>query len=86
MSVEELEAIRLSDFEHMDQETAAEMMGVSRHTFGRILNSARSITAQALITGQILKIEGGNYKLRSPGGRCRQRDGKPGRRNLKFEK
>ena len=31
MTLEELEAIRLSDFEHLDQETAANMMQVSRH-------------------------------------------------------
>ena len=79
MSVEELEAIRLSDFEHMDQETAAIMMGVSRHTFGRILSNARSIAAQALITGQILRIEGGNYELRSPGGHRRHQGGRGGR-------
>ena len=79
MSVEELEAIRLSDFEHMDQETAAVMMGVSRHTYGRILNNARSTAAQALITGQILRIEGGNYELRSPGGRRRHQGGRGGR-------
>ena len=34
MTLEEFEAIRLSDFEHLDQEAAAGMMGVSRHTFG----------------------------------------------------
>lgn len=79
MSVEELEAIRLSDFEHMDQETAATMMGVSRHTFGRVLNNARSIVAQALITGQILRIEGGNYELRSPRGHRRHQGGRGGK-------
>ncbi|MGD8739257.1 MAG: DUF134 domain-containing protein, partial [Desulfobacterales bacterium] len=64
MSVEELEAIRLSDFDHLDQETAASMMEVSRHTYGRILTSARSIIAEALVTGKALKIEGGTYELR----------------------
>ena len=76
MSVEKLEAIRLSDFEHLDQETAALMMGVSRHTFGRILNNARSTVAQALIIGQILKIEGGNYELRNLDGNRRHRGGR----------
>ena len=41
LSVEELEAIRLSDFEGLDQETAANMMEISRQTYGRILANAR---------------------------------------------
>ena len=76
MSVEELEAIRLSDFEHMDQEAAAKMMNISRHTYGRILTNARSTVAQALITGEILRIEGGNYELRGSGGSHRHRGGR----------
>ena len=79
MSVDELEAIKLSDFEHMDQETAAEMMNISRHTYGRILTNARSAAAQALVTGQILRIEGGNYELRGPGSSRRHRGGREGR-------
>ena len=75
MSVEDLEAIRLSDFEHLDQETAANMMEVSRHTYGRILASARSIVAEALVTGKALKIEGGTYELRGRG-RGRRRRGR----------
>ena len=74
MSVEELESIRLSDFEHLDQETAANMMEVSRHTYGRILSNARSIVAEALITGKALKVEGGAYEFRGRG-RCRRRRG-----------
>ena len=73
MSIEELEAIRLSDFEHLDQETAATLMEISRHTFGRILGDARSIIAEALITGKALKIEGGVFELRGMGGRRRRR-------------
>jgi predicted DNA-binding protein (UPF0251 family) len=75
MSVEELEAIRLSDFEHLDQETAANMMEVSRHTYGRILASARSILAEAVITGKALKLEGGTYEFRGMG-RGRRRRGR----------
>lgn len=75
LTVEELEAIRLSDFEHLDQETAAGMMGVSRHTYGRILTNARNIVAQALITAKALRIEGGTYEFRGRGRRRRQRGG-----------
>jgi len=80
MTVEEFEAIRLSDFEHLDQESAAGMMGVSRHTFGRLLSSGRSIVADALVTGKILKIEGGEYAFRGGGQGRRRRGGGRGRR------
>jgi predicted DNA-binding protein (UPF0251 family) len=76
MSVEELEAIRLSDFEHLDQETAANMMEVSRHTYGRILAGARSIVAEALVTGKALKIQGGAYEFRGMVRRRRRRGGR----------
>ncbi|MBW2201624.1 MAG: DUF134 domain-containing protein [Deltaproteobacteria bacterium] len=79
MSVEELESIRLSDFEHLDQETASDMMEVSRHTYGRILAAARSIVAEALVTGKALKIEGGAYEFRGMGRRRRRRGGRGGR-------
>jgi len=76
MSVEELEAIRLSDFEHLDQETAANMMQVSRHTYGRILAAARGIVAEALVTGKALKIQGGTFEFRGMGRRRRRRGGR----------
>jgi uncharacterized protein len=69
LSVEELEAIRLSDFESLDQESAANLMEVSRQTYGRILARARSIISEALVTGKALKIEGGDYEFRGMGGR-----------------
>ena len=75
MTVEEFEAIRLSDFEHLDQERAAVMMGVSRHTFGRLLSAGRSIVADALVTGKILTIEGGEYEFRGCGQGHRRRGG-----------
>jgi predicted DNA-binding protein (UPF0251 family) len=76
LSIEELEAIRLSDFEHLDQETAANMMEVSRHTYGRILGNARTSVAEALVTAKALKIEGGTYELRGMRRRRRRRGGR----------
>jgi predicted DNA-binding protein (UPF0251 family) len=76
LTLEELEAIRLSDFEHLDQEQAADMMGVSRHTFGRILAGARSVVAEALVTGKALRIQGGTYEFRGMGRRHRRRGGR----------
>lgn len=61
LSVEELEALRLADKENMYHEEAAKIMNVSRQTFGNIVKEARRKTADALVLGKALKIEGGNY-------------------------
>jgi predicted DNA-binding protein (UPF0251 family) len=81
LSVDEFEAIRLSDFEHLDQENGAALMGVSRHTFGRLLARARSIVADAMVTGKVLKIEGGSFEVRGTGRRKRhgRHGGGPGK-------
>ena len=72
LSVEEFEAVRLSDFEGLDQESAANLMEVSRQTYGRILARARHHISQALITGKALRIEGGAYEFRGKGRRRRR--------------
>jgi len=72
LSVEGMEAIRLSDFEKLDQATAADIMRISRQTYGRILNEARSIVAEALITGKRLRIDGGVYQMRGGQGQGRR--------------
>jgi len=74
LTVEELEAIRLNDFEGLDQEAAAGMMGVSRHTFGRVLAGARAAVAEALVTSKTLRIDGGTFEIRGP--RRRRRRGR----------
>ncbi len=76
LSMEELEAIRLSDFERLDQESAANLMQVSRQTYGRILARARNIVGEALVTGKRLRVNGGNYAMRGGGKRCRRRRGR----------
>ncbi len=67
LSHDELEALRLSDFEGLYQDAAARAMGISRQTFGRIIESARHKTADALLNGKILKIGGGNVRLKDKG-------------------
>lgn len=59
LTFDELEAIRLADMEGLYQEKAAEMMNISRQTFGRIIESARKKIADALVNGKALSIEGG---------------------------
>lgn len=65
MSFDELEAIRLSDFDGLYQEEAAAQMHVSRQTFGNILVSARHKVCEMLITGKQLMITGGNIMVTS---------------------
>jgi len=63
LKLDELEALRLADLEGLSQEEAGQRMGVSRATFGRIVESARRKTAQVLVHGMALRIEGGSVKM-----------------------
>jgi uncharacterized protein len=63
MTVDEFEAIRLADLEGLYQEEAAGRMGISRPTFGRIVESAHRKVAEALVNGKALKIEGGEVTM-----------------------
>ena len=63
LTVDEGEAIRLADLLGMSHEEAGRHMGVSRATFGRIVQRARKNIADALINGKAINIEGGNYKI-----------------------
>jgi len=63
LTVDQREAIRLSDLLGMSHEDAGRRMGVSRATFGRIVQRARMAVADALINGKAINVEGGNYKL-----------------------
>jgi predicted DNA-binding protein (UPF0251 family) len=54
---EELEAIKLNDFDDLNQIEAAEKMKISQSTFQRILSSARGKIAEAIIKGKALRIE-----------------------------
>lgn len=63
MTVDEFEALRLADLEGLYQEQAAERMGISRPTFGRIIESAHRKVADALVGGKALKIEGGEVTV-----------------------
>ena len=56
LRADELEALRLADLEGLYQEAAAERMGVSRPTFARILDRARSIVARALVEERLLVV------------------------------
>jgi len=56
LGADELESLRLADWEGLYHEVAAERMGVSRATFGRIVESARKKVADALLCGKAICI------------------------------
>lgn len=69
LGIDELEAVRLKDFEGLDQEKAAKKMNISQPTFHRLVLSARKKISGALVNGKSIKIEGGNFKMVQPRGR-----------------
>lgn len=60
LGLDEFETIRLLDYEGLDQEKVAELMGVSRPTVTRIYGSARKKIAQTLTEGKAIRIEMGS--------------------------
>lgn len=63
LAVDELEAIRLVDLEGFTHEQAAEAMGVSRQTVGRVLQRGHANVAEALVGGKAILIGGGQYRV-----------------------
>jgi predicted DNA-binding protein (UPF0251 family) len=63
LTVDEFESIRLKDLEELDQKEAAKKMGISQPTFHRLVLEARKKIAGALVNGESIKIEGGNYRM-----------------------
>lgn len=63
LSFDELESVRLKDLEDLDQEQSAERMNISRSTFQRVLESARTKIADALLNGKAIRIEGGDFEV-----------------------
>jgi predicted Fe-Mo cluster-binding NifX family protein len=57
LSLDELEAIRLADLQGLSQTAAAQQMGVSRQTFGRVVSAARAKVARALVQSKAIRIE-----------------------------
>lgn len=72
LGVDEYEAVRLVDYEGLQQKEAAERMKVSRATCSRILESAHHKIAEALTAGKAIRIEGGNFVLGRNRYRCRE--------------
>ncbi len=54
---DEMEAIRLADFLSLYQQESADMMGISRTTFSRLVESARKKIADALLNQKAINIK-----------------------------
>lgn len=80
ISLDEYEALRLIDFESLDQQHSALRMNVARTTVQLIYESARKKVACALVEGKNLSIRGGQYKL------CAENKGGCKGRCCRFEK
>lgn len=63
LRMEEYEAVRLKDYEKLDQTTAAKRMRISQPTFHRLYIEAREKIAKAIVEGLAIKIQGGIYKM-----------------------
>ena len=68
--LEEYEALRLVDFEYLNQVDAAKRMDVSRPTLTRIYDSARKKLARALVKSLRIEITGGNVEFDDEWFRC----------------
>jgi predicted DNA-binding protein (UPF0251 family) len=56
LDLDEMEAIRLSDFEGLYQQECADRMGISRTTFSRVIESAHNKIADALLHNKAISI------------------------------
>jgi predicted DNA-binding protein (UPF0251 family) len=70
ITVDELEAVRLTDFLGLSHAEAARQLKVSRPTVTRMLARARHNIAAALVTGKAIRIEGGDYRLQGERWQC----------------
>lgn len=68
---EEFESLRLSDYEGISQQEAADRMEISRPTFSRIYDQARQKLARVLVEGLSVVIEGGNIAFDEKWFRCK---------------
>lgn len=68
LKFEEIESIRLIDYMDLDQREAAKSMGISQQTFSRVLRRARKMLAEALVNGEIIKVQGGDFKIEKSSG------------------
>lgn len=62
LDTDEMEAVRLSDFEGLYQQECADRMGISRTTFSRLIESAHKKIADALLHGKAIVMKNNHIK------------------------
>lgn len=60
---DEFEAMRMIDYMGLKQAEASGHMGISQQTFSRVLRAGRKRLAEALINGEIIKVQGGVFTV-----------------------
>lgn len=70
LTIDEYEALRLTDYLQLEHLKASESMNISRPTFTRLIEKARHKVAQAIVDGRELIIEGGNIDFVNTIHRC----------------
>jgi hypothetical protein len=68
LTFDEIEVIRLIDYEGIEQKKASTQMKISQPTLSRLLLSARKKIAESIINGKAIRIQGGNFKMAIPRG------------------
>ena len=61
LNMDEFEAIRLADLMRLTQKEAANSMHISQQTFSRIIKKAHKTLADGIVSGKIIKLQGGSY-------------------------
>lgn len=57
ISLDEFEALRLTDYDGLSQQESAQSMRISQQTFSRILRKARRKAADGLVNGKTIRIQ-----------------------------
>lgn len=63
ISIDELESLKLVDYQELEQTEASRKMKISQPTLHRLLVSARKKVSEALANGCAIKIHGGDYYI-----------------------
>jgi uncharacterized protein len=63
ITIDELEALKLTDYQGFSQANGATAMHISRSSFGRMVRESRRKLADAIINGKIIKIVFGEAQV-----------------------
>lgn len=63
LSLDQFEALKLTDYQGFSQTQGAVAMKISRPSFGRILRDARKKVADGLVNGKIIKFRMGDIQI-----------------------